>query len=200
MRTFFGQWLKKMPRSLSWTPVEGPAVWSRKILAAYESSSGCLCDISSDMLAVAQQSLGENERIKMIKDDIERLEMKDNAFDLSFNFQNVLGFVDSPAKALKELTRVTKPGGQVVSVAPNKFHCIFFNLNANRIDEAESALRRDVGTFTDDMPGMHLFTVESLRALYDQSGLEIKKIRQLDRNNHPKQSVLCHHVGRFCHS
>ena len=112
----------------------------------------------------------------MIKDDIERLEMKDNAFDLSFNFQNVLGFVDSPAKALKELTRVTKPGGQVVSVAPNKFHCIFFNLNANRIDEAESALRRDVGTFTDDMPGMHLFTVESLRALYDQSGLEIKKI------------------------
>jgi len=32
------------------------------------------------------------------------------------------------------------------------------------------------------------------------SCLDKLELRQLDRNNHPKQSVLCHHAGRFCHS
>ncbi len=154
----------------------GTGVWSQKILEAHESSTGCLCDISSDMLDIARQSLGENEKIKIIEGDIECLEIEDNTYDLSFNFHNVLGFVESPINALRELTRVTKPGGQVVSVTPNNYHCIFFNLNANRLDEAESAFLTDTGKFKDDMPDMNLFSPEALRALYDQCGLEIKKV------------------------
>ncbi len=154
----------------------GTGVWSQKIIDVYESSKGCLCDISSDMLAVAQQSLGRYENIKIIKGDIERLEIEDNTYDLSFNFHNVLGFVESPIKALRELTRVTKPGGPVVSVTPNNYHCIFFNLKANRLDEAESAFQTDTGTFKDDMPGMNLFSPKALRDLYDQCGLEVKKV------------------------
>ena len=152
----------------------GTGRWSEKVLQKYDSSTGLIYDLSSDMLKQAKQKAkgGLENRLKLKQGDIERMnDLDEGIFDLTFSFHNVLGFVNSPKEAIKEMTRVTKEGGYVVSVVPNQYHCVFFNLMLGRIKEAEYATKERKGRFTSDMPYMHLFTPSNLRELYGNAGL-----------------------------
>ena len=112
-------------------------------------------------------------RLELRQGNIEIMsDLDDGTFDLTFSFHNVLGFVNSPQEALKEMARVTKDRGYVVSVVPSQYHCIFFNLMLGRVEEAAYATEECKGRFTLDMPYMHLFTPSNLRELYQKAGLD----------------------------
>ncbi|MBI2668946.1 methyltransferase domain-containing protein [Candidatus Woesearchaeota archaeon] len=153
----------------------GTGRWSEKVLRSYDSSTGIIYDLSADMLEQAERKRqnGLESRLELRQGNIERMsDLDDGTFDLTFSFHNVLGFVNSPQEAIKEMARVTKEGGHVVSVIPNQYHCIFFNLMLGRVEEAVCAAEKGKGRFTLDMPYMHLFTPSNLRELYQKAGLD----------------------------
>ncbi|MCF7861515.1 methyltransferase domain-containing protein [Candidatus Woesearchaeota archaeon] len=53
--------------------------------------------------------------------DVEGLVFKDNSFDRVFSF-STLRYLDSLKKALSEIYRVTRPGGEVILDFPNKYN------------------------------------------------------------------------------
>lgn len=157
----------------------GTGRWSEKVLRNYDGSTGMIYDLSPDMLEQSElkRQNGLEGRLELRRGNIERMgDLGEETFDLTFTFHNVLGFVNSPQETINEMARVTKDKGYVVSVVPNKYHCIFFNLMLSRVEEAIYATEKDSGRFTPDMPYMHLFTPSHLRELYQQSGLDVKGI------------------------
>jgi SAM-dependent methyltransferase len=87
------------------------------------------------------------------------------------NFHNVLGFVSSPKNALAEMSRLLKKGGILVSVVPNTYHGIYFNITVGRIGAAKSLAEGEDSTFHDSMPKMHFFTPDMMRKLYAGAGI-----------------------------
>ena len=72
-------------------------------------------------------------RLELRQGSIERMnDINDSIFDLTFNFHNVLGLVESPENAMREMTRVTKNGGYVVSVVSKSISLYIFQLNAGK--------------------------------------------------------------------
>jgi len=157
----------------------GTGRWSEKVLKHYPLSTGTIYDFSAEMLAEARKKIkGELEgRLSLVEGDIQHMNLDDESQDVTFNFHNVLGFVESPERSLKEMARVTKKGGYVVSVIPNLYHCIFFNVMVGNLDEAEHAKDTGMGRFTSNMPYMHLFTPSSIESLYREAGLVPQETR-----------------------
>ena len=167
--------LEKLPSNFRFLDAGGgTGRWSSKILTAYPQASGLIRDISPDMLAEArkkQEVLG-TERLALQNASIEDLsDIEDESFELVFNFHNVIGFLEDPKETLKELTRVLKPKGLLITVAPSQFHMTFFNIFLGKLDAAEQALTESRGRFTDDMPCIHVFRPEQLRSWYSEIGL-----------------------------
>lgn len=75
-----------------------------------ESGNVTAIDINPDMLAVAR---GKPAPVHWILGDAAALPFPDNAFDASFNQFGLMFFPDRPA-ALREMHRVTRPGGSLV--------------------------------------------------------------------------------------
>jgi len=173
---FDSEVLSKLPSDFSFLDAGGgTGRWSKKILTKYTESKGTICDLSKEMLAQAKLKKNKifEERLNLIEGDILNMnDLESGKFDLTFNFHNVLGFVESPKKALREMVRVTKKGGFLVSFIPNLYHNIFFNISLKRFEEAEIALKTGKGRFTSDMPYMNLFTPESIKKLYLNIGLK----------------------------
>lgn len=153
----------------------GTGRWSIKVLENYLYASGYIYDFSPEMLEQARKKINQSGlegKITLIEGDLELVtELEDNYFDVTFNFHNVLGFVKSPRSVLESLKRITKPGGYVVSVVPNLYHNIFFNITQNRLEAAEKAAQQRVGSFTPDMPDIHLFTPSTITEIYRQINL-----------------------------
>src|SRR5262249_16394086 len=98
-------------------------------------------------------------------------------FDLVWNFHNVLGFVDNPPLLIESAAGALRPGGRLVSFAPNLHHAAFFNLSLGNLDGAMRAVEQRRGRFTADMPEIALFTASQLAGWYEQSGLIVEVVR-----------------------
>lgn len=166
--------ISKLPISFSVLDAGGgTGRWTEKILQEYDGASVVIYDISDDMLNVARRKLDKyGERVKIINGNIENIELSDNKFDLSMNFHNVLGFVNNVQACIKEIVRVTKPGGLIVSFVPNLYHLIYFNISIGNISEAENAGIFQKGRFTSDMPAMNLYTPQSISKIYEENSIE----------------------------
>lgn len=148
----------------------GTGRWLIKIIEYLENSKGVIYDISEDMLTIAKEritKIGLERRVLLINGNIENMkDQNDSRYDIVICFHNVLGFVINPKKAFSEMTRVLKKNGYLVLVIPNKYHALFFNIFIKRLHILDDIIQKNEGSFTDNMPSIHLFTPSSIRNLY----------------------------------
>jgi ubiquinone/menaquinone biosynthesis C-methylase UbiE len=64
---------------------------------------------------------GAAERVRMVLGDVRHLPMSDHSFDLVFAL-GVLPWLDDPVAAVREMARVTRPGGCVLVSTDNSVH------------------------------------------------------------------------------
>lgn len=158
----------------------GTGRWTDFLARADPSSRGVLVDLTPEMLAEAEAKAVRNgyaERVSFHLGDLDGLELPSppppsTSFDLAICFHNVIGFVSDPAAVVDRIAAALAPGGLFALMAPNLLHAAYFNLTLGRVDEAERCLAGR-GRFTDDMPGIHMFTAESAAALLEGAGLEV---------------------------
>ncbi|MBA4493472.1 class I SAM-dependent methyltransferase [Paenactinomyces guangxiensis] len=157
----------------------GTGRWSLKILEEYPEAKGFTYDISEDMLNQARLKQKKHQlydRWEIRQGDLHHIEgIKKESVDVCFNFHNVIGFVENPSLVISKLNDLVKPGGFMVTLAPNLYHAIYFNLSLGKIEEAIKAVKGK-GRFTEDMPYIHLFSPEQLRNIYTKNNLKIEKL------------------------
>jgi len=158
----------------------GTGRWSIKIINYLPKSKGVICDFCDEMLKVALEKIklkGLENRLCISKCDIQNMEEEnDNIYDFVINFHNVLGFTENPEKALSEIHRVTKKNGFIVSVVPNKYHALFFNIKSGRLTDINNIIKENRGKFVDDMPQINMFSPKIIRKLYENLGIKGIKI------------------------
>lgn len=76
-------------------------------------------DQSAEMLGAARARLSEDrrlaEQVELLQAEAERLPFADGTFD-HLTFTYLLRYVEDPAATLRELARVTRPGGRIASL------------------------------------------------------------------------------------
>lgn len=124
-------------------------------------------DLSPKMIEWARRrehEEGVEDRVELRVADILDLPFEDGRFDVVMS-ESVLAFVDDKPRAIRELIRVTKPGGYV-------------GLNegvwTDEIPEPVADLERDLGA--------QVLTAQDWQAVWDGSGLEdrVTKVRRID--------------------
>ncbi len=122
------------------------------------------CDFSLGMLEVGKQRL---PHLPFVAGDAMNLPFADNSFDavtISFGLRNV----QDPARALREMLRVTKPGGRVVVC---EFSSPVWGPFRTLYTEYLMKLLPAVARFTSSNPAAYVYLAESIRAWPDQQGL-----------------------------
>ncbi len=150
----------------------GTGRWSKKILEEYPMSKGVLVDLSDEMLEQAIKKNNYGERWKIIKRNLHYLEDIKQEFDVVINTHNVLGFVENYEKVFNELTKVLKKGGLLISVVPNVYHGIYFNVLNKNISEAEKLVKENKGRFVKNMPYLDMFSPKKIKDLYLKNNFE----------------------------
>lgn len=155
----------------------GTGRWTKfifELFGKHYDISGDLVDISPKMLEVAAekiQRLGLNEKFKVDIGNIEKMEkIKDNYYNLSISFYNVISFVERPLAALTEIRKKLEDGGAHISIVANKYHSYYFSVLVNRPQTLDLISGESKIKFNDLMPAIHCFTPEEIKKLYLEAG------------------------------
>jgi ubiquinone/menaquinone biosynthesis C-methylase UbiE len=159
----------------------GTGRWTLKILESFPQSTAVIYDLSEDMTKEALKKakvLKLSDRLTIINGNLNNVNQhfKNEKFDLIYNFHNVLGFVENPSLIIKNLTALLNTNALLISMVPNKYHNIFFNIATNSVSEAKNAANKNMGKFTQNMPTINLFTPESIKKIYLENKLIINSI------------------------
>lgn len=99
------------------------------VIAAATSMLGLdvtACDLCENMLKKAEENLKENGlKAKFTIANADKLPFNDNSFDMLVN-RNLLWALKNPEKAIKEFSRVLKPGGILFYIDGNHYNYLFF--------------------------------------------------------------------------
>lgn len=144
----------------------GTGRWSAKVLAARSDAHATLVDLSPDMLAEARTKLEVQApgRFTASVADLDSFRGEPE-HDLVLCLHNVIGFVDDPRAVVSQLLASLKPGGHLVLATPNWYHALYFALSVGDVGLAQRIHATHKAWFGRDMPGMHAFTPEELRAM-----------------------------------
>jgi len=93
-----------------------------KQLIPYCSKVYCI-DLDTNMLELAKKKIA-SKKAEFIQSNAENIELPDNSVDVSFA-THLLEHLPSPRKGLKELCRITKPGGSIILNLPNEKAVLF---------------------------------------------------------------------------
>jgi len=125
-------------------------------------------DIHPDVVRMADRIAREElppdlyARLAFQVDDATRLSFRDGSFDVAVSYSTIEHIPGAEARrtALREMTRVVRPGGHVVVTVPNKFSTFWF---ADRRNRAGSS----------DYGYCHLYSPRELKRDLRACGLEI---------------------------
>lgn len=173
--------LRSLPEDFTFLDAGGgTGRWSERVLRQYAGAKGTLLDVSEDMLAVAETKRTGDlaARWDVVHGNLEELPdaVANRTFDVVFNFHNVIGFLTDPGGTLRSLAGLLRPGGRLVTLAPNLYHSVYFNIMNGRLPEAVRAVRSEVTTFTDEMPALRVFTPDQLTDIYRAAGCSVSTL------------------------
>jgi ubiquinone/menaquinone biosynthesis C-methylase UbiE len=118
-------------------------------------------DISGEMLQIAKEKArkaGVLEKITFITGDAENLNLRDNIFDASVCIGTFV-HLPNPHKAAAELTRVTKPNGEIL---------------ADVTTTLKSTVQMKLSTFENKAIVRHM-SIDEFQHLFTENGLKIVK-------------------------
>ncbi|MGH9946527.1 MAG: class I SAM-dependent methyltransferase, partial [Pyrinomonadaceae bacterium] len=124
----------------------------------------CGIDLSENMLAAAEAKaaiLGLAEKVEFSQMDAEALQFEANVFDVAVSLFALLHFPD-PLAALKEIHRVTKPGGRLVVAVGSSPPLLSVSGLTHRLKHLPDLIRRSQGKqlvapgFLDSLVEQHL--------------------------------------------
>lgn len=108
-----------------------------------------LLDISGEWLRWAKVKIRKAEfkdRIRLINGDIRDMgEFPDNSFDFSFALGGVISYCRGAGEALKELHRVTKPGGKILFNAHNRLYEKVLLMKSGNYGQSDDRTREKTG-------------------------------------------------------
>ena len=109
-------------------------------------------DQSIHQLEKAWAKLGKHGPVQFVRGDAERLPYRDGSFDVTWSSGSI-EYWPNPVVALRELRRVTRPGGQVLVVGPDYPRTSIFQKAADAImlfyTEEEAELMFEQAGFVD---------------------------------------------------
>lgn len=155
----------------------GTGEWSLKILKKYPESTGVCIDSSTEMLEHCKKKLSNfYDRININSSNLEHMYYDKCTFDLSFNFY-VLPFTDNEPIILKELSRVTKHGGYIISVVENFYNGLALNILTGDINRINNVCINKHERIGEKIPKIRFHTITDIKKLYKNSGIKIIDIK-----------------------
>jgi ubiquinone/menaquinone biosynthesis C-methylase UbiE len=153
------------------------------------AKKGCrvvLVDISEGMLNIARQRVaaeGLHDRIEVRKGDIRKLDYPDETFDFVFS-DHTLFLFDNPDEAVRELTRVLKPGALIILSAQNRLVQTLAHLpddptkNPEILQKAFKVLHRQEHSMLSQEPSVkiHTLTPDEFRNVLERNGLNVERM------------------------
>lgn len=105
----------------------GPGVMVEQVLRRGGTFEGI--DLSLEMVQEATRMFGHLEHVSFKRGDIEALDLPSMAYDQVICMA-VLEYLKTPDRALTEIARILRPGGQVVITVPKRIHIDQFTVAA----------------------------------------------------------------------
>lgn len=138
-----------------------------------------LTDISPRMIEIAKHRAGQSKlmnRMEFRTLDLENMSrLPDRSFDLSISEFYTLSYCGNPAKALRELVRLTRKGGIVIVSVANKSRLMEALVRKRQFERLWRSLAGETVLFDRAFP-CSFFDEASLRTLMQKSGLQILNI------------------------
>jgi ubiquinone/menaquinone biosynthesis C-methylase UbiE/DNA-binding HxlR family transcriptional regulator len=138
-----------------------------------------LVDVSEGMLAVAWAKIfqrGLLDRIRIHHADVCDLPFPNSHFGLIVADGNLLSLVQDPERCLKELHRVLRRGGGLLTATNGLYGLLLLSLFEGRpLEKCLEIYRRKVANL--DGFNFRLFTPEELKALFEAAGFRDVRVR-----------------------
>jgi trans-aconitate methyltransferase len=170
----FLHWIGQAP-GMAWADVGcGTGALTSAILADCQPASVAGIDSSAAFISQARQRLAD-PRVRLEVADAARLPVASGLFDVAVSGL-VLNFVPDQELMLREMARVTRPGGMVAvyvwDYADGMQMLRYFWDAATEVDSSSSAL--------DEAARFPVCRPEPLRALFEKAGLEVVAVHGIE--------------------
>lgn len=140
-----------------------------------------LSDLSRGMLEAARNKaaqMGLNERVDFVKADIADLSaLSREHYALAIAQGDPLSFAENPARAVKEIWKILKPGGVLVASLDATLAALDHYAEKNDLDALERLVKTGnmewLANEESERFPVHTFTPEKLRALFEGGGFEV---------------------------
>lgn len=189
----------------------GDGMWS-EFLLKWGYCHINITDLSQAMLNLAKKRLkavAKEKRLQLshlnyIKADIcDMHQISSNSFDITLSLYDPVSYSLQPQQAVKELARITKPGGIVFISLDTKFRRVPELIEAGQLEKAEELLETNISY--DFQHPQYNVTWEEMESIFNAVGIkplefvgapvfvhQVKKeiLRDLEKNPEIKQRLL----------
>jgi ubiquinone/menaquinone biosynthesis C-methylase UbiE len=174
----------------------GTGKWGLKLLKTGFATT--FIDNSAAMIEQVRAKLEEmgpkaKRATLLVADIVEMPTLESDQFNLLLAMGDPLSICSEPARAAREMARITKPGGIVIATADNKFAALDHFVERGSLDALEEFVQtgRTNWLTADERERFELtnFTPASLRKLFEKSGFDVlaldgKPIIPVRQNKH----------------
>ncbi|MCC6741195.1 MAG: methyltransferase domain-containing protein [Planctomycetia bacterium] len=157
----------------------GTGIWAVRLAAA---GHDVVCaDLSHKMVDVARQKAereGLADRVTCVRSDLQDLrEFGEGEFAMVWAQGDPLSYVPDPPLAVKNVSRVLRPGGLFVASVDSRYAAVEHFLERGRVAELELFIRTGKDQWLADRPEerfpVTFFAPDDLRKMLDRRGFEV---------------------------
>lgn len=152
----------------------GPGIMAEGLL---EKNYSVACvDAAPSMINLVKEKFSSNPKITAGTGDVNELNFPDNSFDLIIAM-GLLEYLGDQEKALQEIKRVAKTGGQIIITFPNKTSpCRIFNRSAAFLTKPFSKVLRKILKKPKQSLTHKEYTLKQTINFLEKNGLKVSKV------------------------